>query len=199
MNTSKSIKIAIFSLSAALVILIYAALSKSIEISQLNREVAELQEKLVSSQETEKEVRVVAAFFKGATNGISDTEPKAIETASKVVSYVIQLKNPAEVEFRDCWEREESINSWGSMGPFGLLDACIAKVKSTKSAVLLREIDAAVQISREECAKDGKDNYDMARNCWADRTYRFIFSANQLLFSALTEPESIYSSNPSID
>lgn len=92
MNTSKSIKIAIFSLSAALVILIYAALSKSIEISQLNREVAELQEKLVSSQETEKEVRVVAAFFKGATNGISDTEPKAIETASKVVSYVIQLK-----------------------------------------------------------------------------------------------------------
>ncbi len=73
------------------------------------------------------------------------------------------------------------------MGPYGLTEACIDKVKDDAVAVMLFDLYKAKENARYECAKKGENRYDMAVNCWADASHRFLMGLDSVFFEIVTE------------
>lgn len=149
-------------------------------------------------QAENRKLRAIASILDGATNGIHQTRPETIKNVNKVMAYILDFKDAPEKEFKDCWDRMLNTTSWGSDGPYGLLDECIDSIKSTNSAILIREIDNATIAARGECS-EGDNRYEMAKSCWADRNFRLVNSANQALFSAITIPNWLDAQDISIN
>lgn len=172
---------------------------KTREVSGQKAIIEELNARAQVSLAEKRELRVLSALFKEASVGLHETEPETIKKASKAVAYIVQLREPAELEFAECWDREINSHSWGSDGPYGILEACIDKIKSKDTAVLMHEMESAVEVARAKCGINGKDRYEMAQMCFAESGFRLISGARNLLFSAITSPEAIYGKSVSLD
>lgn len=177
----------IAALTAGLAISVFISLEKTKELEQHNERISKISMELQKYQTENRKLRATASILNGATNGIHQTEPETIKHVNKVMTYILDLKDAPEKEFKECWDRMLNTTNWGSDGPYGLLDECIDRIKSTNSAILIREIDNATLAARGECS-EGDNRYEMAKSCWADRNFRLVNSANQALFSAITTP-----------
>ena len=188
----------ITALAVGLVISAFTSLEKSKELEQHKERVAEISAELQKYQTENRKLRAIATILDGATTGIHQTQPETIKNVNKVVAYILNLKDAPEEKFKECWDRRLNTTNWGSNGPYGLLDECIDSIKSTSSAILIREIDNATDAARSRCL-EGNNRYEMAKSCWADRNFRIMSSANQAIFSAITTPNWLDAQNISIN
>ena len=188
----------ITALAVGLVISAFTSLEKSKELEQHKERVAEISAELQKYQTENRKLRAIATILDGATTGIHQTQPETIKNVNKVVAYILNLKDAPEEKFKECWDRRLNTTNWGSNGPYGLLDECIDSIKSTSSAILIREIDKATDAARSRCS-EGNNRYEMAKSCWADRNFRLMSSANQAIFSAITTPNWLDAQNISIN
>ncbi|WP_139379564.1 hypothetical protein [Zoogloea sp. LCSB751] len=175
----------ITALAVGLAASVFTSFEKAKEIEQHKEKITEVSTELQKYKTENKKLRAVASILDGATNGIHKTQPEIIKNVNKVVAYILNLKDAPEEKFKECWDRRLNTTSWGSDGPYGLLDECIDSIKSSSSAILIREIDNATNAARSRCS-EGNDRYEMAKNCWADRNFRLMSSANQVIFLAIT-------------
>lgn len=188
----------IAALTVGLAISVFTSLKKTKELEQHNERISEMSVELQKYQTENRKLRAIASILDGATNGIHQTRPETIKNVNKVMTYILDLKDAPEKEFKDCWDRMLNTTNWGSDGPYGLLDECIHNIKSTSSAILIREMDNATNAARSECS-EGDNRYEWAKSCWADRNYRLVSSANQALFSAITTPNWLDTQDISIN
>lgn len=175
----------IAALTVGLAISVFTSFEKTKELEQHKERVAEISIELQKYQTENRKLRAIASILDGATTGIHQTEPETIKNVNKVVAYILDLKDAPEEKFNECWNRKVNTTNWGSDGPYGLLDECIDSIKSTSSAILLREIDNATNAARSSCS-EGNNRFEMAKSCWADRNFRLVNSANNAIFSAIT-------------
>jgi len=185
-------------LTLGLVISVFTLFEKSKELEQQKEKIAEISIELKKYQTENRKIGAIASILKGATAGIHQTQPETIQNVNKVVTYILGLKDAPEEKFKECWDRRLNTTNWGSDGPYGLLDECIDSIKSSSSAVLIREIDNATDAARSRCS-EGNNRYEMAKSCWADRNFRLISSANQAIFSAITTPNWLDAQDISIN
>ncbi|WP_374491069.1 hypothetical protein [Zoogloea sp.] len=188
----------ITALAVGLVISVFSSLEKGKELEQHKERVAEISVELQKYQTENRKLRAIASILDGATTGIHQTQPETIKNVNKVVAYILDLKDAPEEKFKECWDRRLNTTNWGSDGPYGLLDECIDSIKSTNSAILIREIDNATDAARSRCS-EGNNRYEMAKSCWADRNFRLMSSANQAIFSAITTPNWLEAQDISVN
>lgn len=188
----------IAALTVGLAISVFTSFEKTKELEQHKERVSEISIELQKYQTENRKLRAIASILDGATTGIHQTEPETIKNVNKVVAYILDLKDAPEEKFKECWNRKLNTTNWGSDGPYGLLDECIDSIKSTSSAILIREIDNATDAARSRCS-EGNNRYEMAKSCWADRNFRLVSSANQAIFSAITTPNWLDTQDISIN
>ena len=69
------------------------------------------------------------------------------------------------------------------------LDDCIDTISDSKTAILLKDLEKKSNSVRYDCGAQSANNFEAARDCWADRNYRLIYSADKTLFDFITTPE----------
>lgn len=175
----------IAALTVGLAISVFTSFEKNKKLEQHKEKVAEISIELQKYRTDNRKLRAIASILEGATTGIHQTQPETIKNVNNVVAYILDLKDAPEEKFKECWNRKLNTTNWGNYGPYGLLDECIDSIKSTSSAILIREIDNATDAARSRCS-EGNNRYEIAKSCWADRNFRLMISANQTIFSALT-------------
>ncbi len=190
-----------FSLLAALGLLaaLFVIFTQSNELQSTKKELHNLTSEFRKIKDENKQFRVANAILEGATTGLHSTKPETIKEVKRVISYILESKGNTEDKFKACWDRKLKTTEWGSDGPYGLLDECIDSIVDAKSAIFIREIDRSAETARYTCGSEGRDRYEMAKNCWADRNFRLLNSANNALFDSLTIPKWIESQNSSIN
>lgn len=175
----------------------FTSIDKSKEIATQKEKIEEITEELQKSYSEIRRLRATTVILNEATSGLHQTQPESIKMVRRVVSYILDLKEPPEIKFKECWDRKLKTTNWGSDGPYGLLDECIDQIKNASSAALIREIDNATDAARSRCS-EGANRYEMAKNCWADRNFRLLMSANQAIFAAITTPKWLDTQETSI-
>ena len=173
---------------AAVSVAAYLYISLKAENEVLQEQIVSLErrnETLVSDMARAALVsRIYATSNSGISGGPSEDD---LETGNEVVDFVLANKPAVEQDFKSCWDRKLNTTSWGSMGPYGLTEACIDKVKDDAVAVMLFDLYKAKENARYECAKKGENRYDMAVNCWADASHRFLMGLDAVFFEIVTE------------
>ncbi len=150
----------------------------------------EEKEALITTLEQENHrYRISTALLNGATQGIHETKPEAVAAANRVIDFILTANAPSEPQFKACWETKLNTTQWGSMGPHGLLEACVNTLSSPETAALMKDLASVRDQRRAACSSEGKNRYEEALNCWADRSYRLVFSADKLLFAFVTDPD----------
>jgi hypothetical protein len=165
---------------------LYYAFNQSQEVKRIEGELKTITDNLNNEKEANKRLKVVNAINDGATNGLHATKPDVISETNRVIEYILTSGAPTEEKFYECWDRKLKTTNWGSMGPYGLLDDCIDKISSAKTAILMREIDNKVNAINYECRSKSATRFEGARDCMAERNYRLIVSANHALFEFVT-------------
>lgn len=188
----------ITALTVGLAISVFTFLEKTKELEQHKERISGISIELQKYQTENRKLRAIASILDGATTGIHQTEPETVKHVNKVMAYILDLKDAPEEKFKECWDRRLNTTNWGSDGPYGLLDECIESIKSTSSAILIREIDNATEAARSRCS-EGENRYERAKSCWADRNYRLVSSADQALFLAITTPNWLDTQDVSIN
>lgn len=189
------------SLLAALGLLatLFVIFTQSSELQATKNELHKLTSEFQKIKDENKQFRVANAILEGATTGLHSTKPETIKEVKRVIGYILGSKGITEDKFKECWDRKLKTTQWGSMGPYGLLDECIDSIVDAKSAIFIREIDSSVETARYTCQSEGRDRYERAKNCWADRNFRLLTSANDALFASITTPNWIESQNSAIN
>ena len=114
------------------------------------------------------------------------TKPEITNDVNKVVDFILASKNSPEEKFKECWDRKLKTTNWGSMGPYGLLDDCIDTIVDANTAIFIRDIDNKKGSANYACRAHANNSFEGARDCWADRNFRMINSANNTLFDFIT-------------
>jgi hypothetical protein len=180
----------------ALLLVLIAAVSVAAYLYiSLKAENETLQEQIVSLERQNKTLAsdmaraaLVSRIYAASNSGINGGPTKDdLERGNEVVDFVLANKPAVEQGFKSCWDRKLNTTSWGSMGPYGLTEACIDKVGNDAVAVMLFDLYKAKENARYECAKKGENRYDMAVNCWADASHRFLMGLDAVFFEIVTE------------
>tara|TARA_R110000851_G_scaffold333533_1_gene515185 strand:+ start:18562 stop:19176 length:615 start_codon:yes stop_codon:yes gene_type:complete len=178
----------LLALIAAVSVAAYLYISLKTENQALQEQIASLerQNKTLASDMARAALvsRIYAASASGITGGPTKDD---LERGNEVVDFVLANKPAVEQDFKSCWDRKLNTTSWGSMGPYGLTEACIDKVKDDAVAVMLFDLYKAKENARYECAKKGENRYEMAVNCWADASHRFLMGLDAVFFEIVTE------------
>lgn len=144
---------------------------------------------LAALEQAHQRYRILAALLNGATQGIQGTKPEAAAAANRVIDFMLSSNAPPEQRFKTCWDTKLNTTQWGSMGPHGLLDACVSTIADPATATLMKALASLKDQLRAACSSEGGNRYEEALHCWADRSYRLVFSADKLLFDFVTDPD----------
>lgn len=183
-NMYKKISIGLAIALVASTLVIY---SKSIALETANQKLSEISAKLESTREESDKIKIVSLLLRASSGGLYSVKPETLKEVRRVADFISSIKSGAESKFSECWDRQIKTKSWGSDGPYGLLEHCIDSIEDSKSAILLKEINNAVDLARHECA-EGENRFEAAKSCWADSNFRLLSGASSTLFEALTTP-----------
>jgi len=164
----------------------FFAFNQEKELEAKKEELGAAIENLHQVKEENRRFKVVNAIYYGATTGLHGTKPEITNDVNKVVDFILASKNSPEEKFKECWDRKLKTTNWGSMGPYGLLDDCIDTIVDANTAIFIRDIDNKKGSANYACRAHANNSFEGARDCWADRNFRMINSANNTLFDFIT-------------
>lgn len=191
MNTT-ALKLSAYGMLVALVTMSVFAFTQTAELKSKQAELIAANATATNLESLKSQLRqltVINAINAEGTRGIISTDAETIKTVNQVITFILESRSPAESKFAECWDRKLKTTDWGSMGPFGLLDECIDTIVEAKTAILMKELDRARNQARYNCSRTSANNAEAARDCWADRNFRLIASADSVLFSFITTAE----------
>lgn len=132
---------------------------------------------------------VISEVYRLAAHGVLDqVEPEQIGNANQMLDLYIERK-PVETAFYQCWDREINTTSWGSMGPWGVLETCIDKIEDDETAKLLFSLEQQSSRLRGECAFKASNRFEEIERCALSGKYRFAAGTYQAFFNLITQSE----------
>lgn len=161
--------------------------SKSSALDAAGQQLSEISRKLESTREEGKKLKIASLLLRASSDGLYPVKPETLKEVRRVADFIFSMEIGKETKFNECWDRQSKTKNWGNGGPDGLLEHCIDLIEDSKSAILLKEINDAVDLARNECS-EGENRFEAAKSCWADSNFRLLSGASNTLFDALTTP-----------